>query len=158
MPVSAAAFKGFYAVALHGNSSVSLLNIDGTLYKQLSDDFDAPTHVIPYQDGLLVSDRVRGQVIKLLETGETEVVVDGLMAPEGIAVAGDTIFVFEGDSGEIKAIKDNVSQTIATLNGGSPAASSLMPPSMVFNGLAVLDGVVYAADEIDRSIYTISPQ
>ena len=158
IPVSSAGFKGFFAVALHGNSSVSLFRADGTLHKILSSDFDAPTHVIPYEEGLLVSDRERGQLIKLLETGETQVVVDGLTAPEGIAVSGETIFVFEGDTGEIKEVKDNVTRTIAKLNGGSAAVSGLQPPSMIFNGLALKDGVIYASDERDRSIYKISLQ
>ena len=158
VPVSSAAFNGFYAVALHGNSSVSLLRTDGSLHKVLSSDFDAPTHVIPYEEGLLVSDRERGQLIKLSETGETQVVVDGLTTPEGIALSKETIFVFEGDTGEIKEVKNNIIRTIATLNGGSPAASSMQPPSMIFNGLASKDGVIYASDEKDRSIYRISLQ
>ena len=158
VPVSCAAFNGFYAVALHGNSSVSLFRADGSLHKVLSSDFDAPTHVIPYEEGLLVSDRERGQLIKLFETGETQVVVDGLTAPEGITLFNETIFVFEGDTGEIKEVKNNIIRTIAKLNGGSTAASSLQPPSMIFNGLALKDGVIYASDEKDRSIYRISLQ
>ena len=114
--------------------------------------------MIPYEEGLLVSDRERGQLIKLFETGETQVVVDGLTAPEGIALFNETIFVFEGDTGEIKEVKNNIIRTIAKLNGGSTAASSLQPPSMIFNGLAVKDGVIYASDEKDRSIYRISLQ
>ena len=112
VPVSSAAFNGFYAVALHGNSSVSLFRADGSLHKVLSSDFDAPTHVIPYEEGLLVSDRERGQLIKLFETGETQVVVDGLTAPEGIALFNETIFVFEGDTGEIKEVINNTTPKI----------------------------------------------
>ena len=100
VPVSSAAFNGFYAVALHGNSSVSLFSSRRIPSQVLSSDFDAPTHVIPYEEGLLVSDRERGQLIKLFETGETQVVVDGLTAPEGIALFNETIFVFEGDTGD----------------------------------------------------------
>ena len=85
-------------------------------------------------------------------------VVDGLTTPEGIALSKETIFVFEGDTGEIKEVKNNIIRTIATLNGGSPAASSMQPPSMIFNGLASKDGVIYASDEKDRSIYRISLQ
>ena len=48
-------------------------------------------------------------------------VVDGLTAPEGIALYKDTIFVFEGDTGEITKVKNNIIRTIAKLNGGSAA-------------------------------------
>ena len=85
-------------------------------------------------------------------------VVEGLTTSEGISLSNETIFVFEGDTGEIKEVKNNIIRTIAKLNGGSSAASPLQPPSMIFNGLALKDGVIYASDERDRSIYRISLQ
>ena len=40
---------------MHGNTSISLLKEDGSL-KILSDEFDSPTHVVNYKEGLLVSE------------------------------------------------------------------------------------------------------
>ena len=71
-------------------------------------------------------------------------VVEGLTTSEGISLSNETIFVFEGDTGEIKEVKNNIVRAIAKLNGGSPAASSLKPLSMIFNGLALKDGVISA--------------
>lgn len=155
VPVSATFFDGFYAVVLHGSSSLVLLNMDGSFHKTLSDDFAAPTHVVAYENGLLVSDYTRGELIKVTASGETTVVVDGLTAPEGLALRGETIFVFEGSTGNIKTYRDGQIETIATLSAGSPAATPLQPPSMIFNGLVVHQGYLYAADEIRRSIYRI---
>ena len=56
IPVSATKFGELFAVALHGNHSVSLISPSGGDVRILSDDFDAPTHVINYKDDLLVSD------------------------------------------------------------------------------------------------------
>ena len=103
--VSAAKFKDSYAVALHGNSSISILNEDGSL-EILSNDFDSPTHVIPYKKGLLVSDRNRGEIIEVSSSGDTTTLVSGLNSPEGIATIEDIIFVYEGDTGEIKSISN----------------------------------------------------
>ena len=66
--------------------------------------------------------------------------------------------VFQNEDLNDKEVKNNIIRTIAKLNGGSTAASSLQPPSMIFNGLALKDGVIYASDEKDRSIYRISLQ
>ena len=156
IPVSAAKFKDSYVVALHGNSSISILNEDGSL-EILSNDFDSPTHVIPYKKGLLVSDRNRGEIIEVSSSGDTTTLVSGLNSPEGIATIEDTIFVYEGDTGEIKSISNNNITVIAKLSSGSPAASPMQPPSMVFNGLVAHEGYLYATDEMKRSIFKILP-
>ena len=156
IPVSAAKFNESYVVALHGNSSISILKDDGSL-DILSDDFDSPTHVIPYKNGLLVSDRDRGEVIEVSSSGDTNTLISGLNSPEGIAFIDDALFVYEGDTGEIKSIVNNQISVIAKLSAGSPAASPMQPPSMVFNGLVAHEGYLYATDEIKRSIFKILP-
>ena len=156
IPISTAKFDGHYAVALHGNNSISLLKEDGSL-KILSDEFDSPTHVVNYKEGLLVSDRNRGELIMVSAEGETNTLITGLDSPEGIAILGDTIFVYEGNTGEIKSISDNKISIIADLSAGSRDASPMQPPSMVFNGLVAYEGSVYATDEMKRAIFKITP-
>ena len=65
--------------------------------------------------------------------------------------------MYEGDTGEVKSIFDNKISVIANLSAGSPAASPLQPPSMVFNGIVAHKEKIYATDEMKRSIYIISP-
>ena len=79
---------------LHGLSFLVLLNMDASFHKTLRDDFAAPTHVVAYENGLLVSDYTRGELIKVTASGDTTVVVDGLTSAEGLALRGETIFVF----------------------------------------------------------------
>lgn len=155
IPVSAVKFGDHYAVTLHGNNTLSLFADDGSLVSVLSDDFDAPTHVIHHGDRLLVSDRKRGEIVTVDSAGNKEVVVKGLDSPEGIAVLGETIFIYEGDTGEIKQHNASGTQVIATLRAGSPAATPAQPPSMVFNGLTVHGGALFATDERERAIYRI---
>lgn len=155
IPVSAVKFGDHYAVTLHGNNTLSLFEEDGSLFSVLSDDFGAPTHVIRDGDGLLVSDRKRGEIVSIDGSGKREVLLAGLDSPEGIAVSGETLFIYEGDTGEIKRHDASGTEVIATLRPGSPAATPAQPPSMVFNGLAVYEGALFATDERERAIYLI---
>jgi sugar lactone lactonase YvrE len=156
IPVSAVKFGDHYAVTLHGDNTLSLFADDGSLVSVLSDDFDAPTHVVHYGDRLLVSDRKRGEIVAVDSSGNQEVIVAGLNSPEGIAVLEQTIFIYEGDTGEIKRHDASGTQVIATLTPGSPAATPAQPPSMVFNGLTIHAGALFATDERERAIYRIS--
>ena len=156
IPVSAVKFGDHYAVTLHGDNTLSLFADDGSLISVLSDDFDAPTHVVHYGDRLLVSDRKRGEIVAVDRSGNREVIVAGLNSPEGIAVLDETVFIYEGDTGEIKRHDASGTQVIATLTPGSPAATPAQPPSMVFNGLTIHAGALFATDERERAIYRIS--
>jgi sugar lactone lactonase YvrE len=156
IPVSAVKFGDHYAVTLHGDNTLSLFADDGSLVSVLSDDFDAPTHVVHYGDRLLVSDRKRGEIVAVDSSGNQEVIVAGLNSPEGIAVLEQTIFIYEGDTGEIKRHDASGTEVIATLTPGSPAATPAQPPSMVFNGLTIHAGALFATDERERAIYRIS--
>ena len=122
----------------------------------MSEDFDAPTHVVHYGDRLLVSDRKRGEIVTVDSSGNQEVIVAGLDSPEGIAVVDETIFVYEGDTGEIKRHDASGTEVIATMTPGSPAATPMQPPSMIFNGLTVHNGALFATDERKRVIYRIA--
>ena len=103
----------------------------------------------------MVSDRARGEIVSIDNSGEKKVLVGGLDSPEGIAISGSTLYIYEGDTGEIKRHDASGTEVIATLNSGSPAATPVQPPSMVFNGLTVYEGALFATDERERAIYRI---
>ena len=116
----------------------------------------APTHVINYEEDLLVSDRSKGQIIRINKQGAQEVIVDGLDSPEGIAVKDNSIYVFEGNTGQIKKYQKGQITVIAEVMPGSPVQSELQPPSMVFNGLAIKDNYLYISGELERSLYRLA--
>jgi len=155
IPVSAVKFGDYYAVTLHGDNTLSLFSDDGSLFSVLSNDFGAPTHVITQGDRLLVSDRGRGEIVSIDGSGKKTVLLAGLDSPEGIAISDNTIYVYEGDTGEIKRHDASGTEVIANLSSGSPAATPVQPPSMVFNGLTLHDGALFATDERERAIYRI---
>ena len=155
MPVSATKFQDSIAVAMHGDKSITLLTFDGRNPRILADGFLAPTHVVNYEDGLLVSDRERGELIKIDINGTKSVLVNNLDSPEGIAIKGNSIFVFEGDTGEIKEILNEEISVIAKVLPGTPAQSILQPPSVIFNGIVVHNNHLYIAGEIEKILFRL---
>ena len=139
IPVSATKYGERIAVALQGDKSITLFNVQNGEGEILADGFMAPTHVINYEEDLLVSDRLRGQIIRVNKGGDQEVIVDGLDSPEGIAIKDNSIYIFEGNTGQIKKFTEGQITVIAEVMPGSPVQSELQPPSMVFNGLAIKD-------------------
>ena len=94
IPVSAVKFGDHYAVTLHGDNTRSLFYEEGSLFSVLFDDFGAPTHVIREGDRLLVSDRARGEIVSIDNSGVKKVLVGGLDSPEGIAVSDNTLYIY----------------------------------------------------------------
>ena len=84
-----------------------------------------------------------------------EVIASGLQFPEGLAVAGDRLFVHEGESGRILELLDGETLVIATIPGGSAAPDGGQPSTMIFNGLTGAPGVLYATSESERALYRI---
>ena len=84
----------------------------------------------------------QGQLVSIDAEGNKEIVIEGLDSPEGIAIKGGSIFVFEGNTGEIKEIKDNSISTIAKVNPGSNAQSKLQPPQW-FSTVLPLKVIIY---------------
>ena len=155
IPVSATPFKNKVAVTLHGNGSVTLFDMQSKSSEVLADGFMSPTHIINYNDQLLVSDKLAGQVISIDEAGNKSVIIDGLNSPEGIAIKDNAIYVFEGDTGEILKVTEQSKELIATVQPGSQPQSKDQPPSMVFNGLIIEDDLLYISGEMERSIFRI---
>ena len=155
IPVSATPFKNKVAVTLHGNGSVTLFDMQSKSSEVLADGFMSPTHIINYNEQLLVSDKLAGQVISIDEAGNKSVIIDGLNSPEGIAIKDNAIYVFEGDTGEILKVTDQSKELVATVLPGSQPQSKDQPPSMVFNGLIIEDDLLYISGEMERSIFRI---
>ena len=156
VPVSATKFKDSIAVALDGDGTITLFSFDDKEPIILASGFLAPTHVINYESSLLVSDRELGELILVDEEGNKSTFIDGLDSPEGLALRGNSIYVFEGDTGEIKEIINGTIKTLASLKPGNPAQSELQPPSMIFNGLAIHKDFLYVAGELEKSLYRIA--
>ena len=155
VPVSATKFKDHIAIAMHGDQSITIHNFKTGTNSILADGFIAPTHVVNYADKLLVSDRGAGALISIDAEGNKEILIKGLDSPEGIAIKDDSIYVFEGNTGEIKKIKDNIISTVANVNPGSNVQSEFQPPSMVFNGLAIKGDYLYISGEVERTLFRI---
>ena len=153
MPVSATKYGDRIAVALQGNGSITLFNVESGVGEVLADGFSAPTHVINYENDLLVTDTLKGEIVRINSKGDKDVLVDGLDSPEGMAIDGNTIYIFEGRTGEIKKYESNNVEVIASVMPGSPAQSDMQPPSMVFNGLAIKDRFLYISGELERSLF-----
>ena len=156
VPVSATKFNKSIAVALDGDGTITLFNFENKEPKILASGFLAPTHVINYEDGLLVSDRELGELILVDANGKKSTLISNLNSPEGLAIRGNSIYVFEGDTGEIIELINGESRVIATLKAGNPAQSELQPPSMIFNGLTIHNDYLYVAGEIEKSLFRIA--
>tara|TARA_B100000925_G_C21921585_1_gene436115 strand:- start:265 stop:1041 length:777 start_codon:yes stop_codon:yes gene_type:complete len=155
LPVSATKYNERIAVALHGNKSISLFNPSTGENEILADGFEAPTHVINYGEDLVVSDRSRGEVIRIYENGNKEVLIDGLDSPEGLAFKDNALYIFEGNTGDIKKFQNNQISIIASVMPGSEALSELQPPSVILNGLAIKGRYLYISGELERSLFRL---
>jgi sugar lactone lactonase YvrE len=162
-PVSALRYEGRIVVAEHGSGRVIALGSEGAEAAVIASNLPAPTGLAVSEGDLFVSDRARGEVLRIARGGVAlqppEVVATGLSSPEGLAIGPRGLVVVEGDSGRILEIDPGgESRVIASIEGGSPPPSDQQPPSMVFNGIAVGDdGAVFATGEARRILYRIDP-
>ena len=155
LPVSATKYNDQIAVALHGNRSVMLFNPGTGAREILADGFQAPTHLINYGEDLVVSDRSKGEVIRIDADGNKEVLIDGLDSPEGLAYKDNALYIFEGNTGEVKKFQNNQISLIASVMPGSNAISELQPPSVILNGLAIKGDYLYISGELERSLFRL---
>jgi len=162
LPVSAIRYSGEIVIAEHGAGRV--ISMAAGAARVLAEGLPAPTGLATDGQRLYVSDRVRGEILEIARDGQPvvpRVVATGLDAPEGLALLGDDLIVVEGESGRVLRIKrdgiiagDQVS-LVALVAPGTPPVSAAQPPSMVFNGVAVLGDVLYVTGEINRVLYRI---
>ncbi|MFT5444274.1 MAG: hypothetical protein ACI8W3_003329 [Myxococcota bacterium] len=125
----------------------------------IAEDLPAPTGLVVRGEDLYVTDRVRGELLRIAKSGirlETpEVVASGLMAPEGVAATDEGFVVVDGDRGRIVSVSmDGVITQVAATSPGTPAPTAQQPPSMLFNGVAVTrKGEIVSTGETDRVLY-----
>ena len=156
-PVGVVPYAGGIAVALHGSKTVVLLG-DGEPVV-LATDLGAPTDLAVVGDALVVSDRERGQIVKIAVAGKAippEVLIDGLQLPEGLAVSEQGLIVVEGESGQVLLIENGKSRSIGEAAKGSPPAAPSQPPAMIVNDAVVLDGQVFVTGETAHALYRIN--
>jgi glucose/arabinose dehydrogenase len=162
LPVSAIRYSGEIVIAEHGAGRVISMAAGGA--RVLAEGLPAPTGLATDGQRLYVSDRVRGEILEIARDGQPvvpRVVATGLDAPEGLALLGDDLIVVEGESGRVLRIKrdgiitDDQVSLVALVAPGTPPVSAAQPPSMVFNGVAVLGDVLYVTGEINRVLYRI---
>jgi sugar lactone lactonase YvrE len=167
-PVSALRYGGRIVVAEHGKGRVIAIGPAGSKQPEvIASGLPAATGLAVRDGDLFVSDRLRGEVLRIARAGSRlqapEVVASNLSAPEGLAATEDGFLVVEADSGRIIEIGADGTRgkvnPIATTSPGTAAPTAAQPPSMIFNGVAVSpDGVVFATDETRRQLVRIEPR
>lgn len=158
-PVAAVRYAGMLIATEHGKHRVVSLTDSGVTELFA---FESPTGLAVHEGSLYLTDRESGRIYrigadhKLLQ--EPELVVEGLEAPEGIAVSDHGFIVLEAAKGNIIAIdKLGEKLVLGSISPGSDAASDLQPPSMIFNGIGLdADGTIYVSGETSRTLYKIS--
>jgi len=156
LPVSAVRYGDAIAVAEHATGQVRALN--AALPMVFAAGLEAPTDLLTDGDGLWVSDRTAGKVLKIAARGrkiEPEVVADGLDAPEGLALWRGQLLVREGESGKVFLLGPAGPELLVTLGAGSPPASPAQPPAMVLNDIVVVGDTLYATNELDRQLVSV---
>jgi len=127
-----------------------------------------PSGVVVASDGsCYVSEASKGRIVKV--NGGTNTVVEGFNTPQGLALAGDQLFILDVGSKELFSVSlaTRQRQTLATnLPVGAPPGVTPKPllgvpdlipgPLSPFAGLAVgSDGTIYIAGDGEGSILTL---
>jgi sugar lactone lactonase YvrE len=161
-PVAAVRFGGGLAIAEHKAGRVILMQADGQ-FRVLASGLAAPTGLVVRGDDLYLTERSQGMLLRLVTDGaplaRPETVIDGLAAPEGVALYRDGFAIVEAGTGAVTVVDgEGRRTTVATLPVGLPAGSAAQPPSFVFNGIASMgDGALIVTDERSRALLRIVP-
>lgn len=164
-PVSAIRYGRWIVVAEYGKGRVIAISPSDPLKTVLFvSGLPAPTGLAVRNGDLFVTDRVRGEILRIASGGvpvrRAAAVASGLASPEGIAATPTGFVVVEGDTGRLIEIDTHGQvRVVETIPGGTrEAPTSMQPPSMIFNGVAVSrEGVIYATGEKSRALYRIDP-
>ena len=170
-PVSALRYYGRIVVTEHGKRRVIAIEPDdvgtggeGGKVEVITLGLPAPTGLAVRNADLFVTDRERGELLRIASAGSplsvVEVVASELSSPEGVAATADGFLVVEGESGRLLQISlGGEIMHFSTVSPGTSAPTASQPPSMVFNGVTVTpEGIVFATGETDRVLYRIEPR
>ncbi len=121
-----------------------------------------PLGLAATEDDLWVTDWVLGAVYQLVQDGEPVMIpiAEGLQQPEGLAVLPDgNLLVVEAGLGRVSLINTGsglVSPFVEGLKLGGLHLSG-MPPSFIFNGIAISDrtGAIYVSGDQSDLLYRI---
>jgi WD40 repeat protein len=164
-PVSAIRYGEWLVITEHGRGRVIAIGPNDPINKMLLvSGLPAPTGLVVRDGDLFVTDRVRGEILRIATGGEpvrrVTTVASGLASPEGIAATPAGFLIIEGESGRLLEVTMNGEiRVVATIpKAGAEAPTSRQPPSMIFNGVAISrEGVIFATGERSRTIYRIDP-
>lgn len=163
-PLNAVRYQGDLVVAELGTHSV-VRRADGTTDKETLGFAQIPSGLATDGDSLWVADWMTGQVMRIAEAGDPlaapELVADGLVFPEGMAVDNDgTLLVVETGANQVTRIDPATGDKTVVDDGldiGLPGPPG-MPPTFVFNGIDVDDcGNIYVSVDTENSIVKLSP-
>ncbi len=155
-PVAAVRYAGKIIVTEHGSQQVTALDKSGATPLH---SFTAPSGLAVDGDDLYLTEREGGSIYKIgannsiLQT--PELITKGLDAPEGIVITNSGFAVVEAALGNIVNINAmGEKQILASIPAGSAASTTLQPPSMIFNGIAIDEnGAIYITGETSRKLY-----
>lgn len=162
LPVSAIRYDGDIVVAQHGKRRVARL-IDDDTEEVIAADLPAPTGLVEAAGALYVSDRQLGQILMIARGGKPldtpTVVVDGLTTPEGFVMTADGFIVVEDQAGQVVKVNSAGEKTVLAEIPPGAKGTPGQPPSMIFNGIAMLDQkTLFVTGETKRELYRIDLQ
>ena len=166
VPLNAVRFQGDLVVAELATGSVVRADGDDPSSAErtvLASGMSVPAGLAASDDNLWVADAALGTVLQVMAAGQALspplVVASGLAGPEGLAVLrnGDLVVV-EAAVGRVSRIDlgdGSVTVVAEGLGLGGPPPP-LMPPTWLFNGVAVGEGdAVYVTGDVANVVYKL---
>ena len=152
IPLNAIGFGEDVLVAELGSGCVTQWSPDAEVHTAVACGFLVPAGLAADQNNAYVADQATGVISQVIAEGEPltppRVVTDGIMAPEGLALApnGD-LLVYEAGAERLTQLDAETGEQIGVLLDGLPAERPGVPgypPTWLFNGVAVNElGLVY---------------
>ncbi len=166
VPLNAIRFQGDLVVAELATGSVVRADGDDPSPANrtvLASGLAVPAGLAAGEDDLWVTDAALGTVLQVVVAGHVMnpplVVASGLAGPEGLALLPDgELLVVEAAAGRVSRL-DPTNGTVTTLADGlglGASAPPLVPPTWLFNGVAVgARGDVYVTGDVDNVVYKL---
>ncbi|MEM6701697.1 MAG: hypothetical protein AAF690_03275 [Acidobacteriota bacterium] len=157
LPIDALTIEGDVVVSQWAAGQVVRFSPDAPEEREvLLSDLSGAAGLATQAGALYVTDQVAGTLTKV-EGGEATTVATELSGPEGVAVGEDgTVYVVEAEAGRVSAIDGGGNRkTLAEGLELQVPATGAFPKTMLFNGIALGDGVLYVSGDRANSLYTV---